>query len=81
LNRKGVDFIGSYDGACGGQSYGRDLPESLNCKKIMLNAGVSSQSTLLSRRNTTFEALYLSKGLMPLINDIPEQLSFLDQAV
>lgn len=74
LNCKGIDFIVSYDGACGGQSYGKELPERLNCKKIMLNAGVSSQSTLLGRRDTTFEALYLSEGLIPLFQNVPQQM-------
>jgi DNA adenine methylase len=81
LNRKGIDFIVSYDGTCGEQSYGRDLPEHLNCRKIMLNAGISSQSTLLGRRNTTFEALYLSEGLASLIDRAPKQISIWEQVV
>jgi DNA adenine methylase len=81
LNHKDVDYIVSYDGACGGQSYGQDLPIHLNCKKIMLNAGLSSQSTLLGRRSTTFEALYLSEGLMPIVNEIPQQIGMWEQVV
>ena len=81
LNRKGIDFIVSYDGVCGGQSYGEDLPAHLNCKKIMLNAGISSQSTLLGRRNTTFEALYISEGLIPIMRDVPQQIDMLEQVV
>ena len=81
LNRKNIDFIVNYDGACGDQSYGQELPQSLKCKKIMLNAGLSSQSTLLGKRNTTYEALYLSEGLIPLMQNIPQQISMWEQAV
>ena len=63
LNRKNVDFLISYDGTCGEKSYGKELPEELGCKKILLNAGYSSQSTLLGRRELTQEALYISRNL------------------
>lgn len=63
LNRKGVDFIVSYDGACGCRTYGQDLPDSLKCQKIMLNAGRSTQATLLGKAELTSEALYISEGL------------------
>lgn len=69
LNRKGVDFVISYDGKCGDRTYGEDLPDYLECQKIYLNAGLSSQSTLLGKKETTYEALYLSKNLR--LNDIP----------
>lgn len=62
LNSKGVDYLISYDGVCGGKEYGEDLPESLGCKKVLLNAGLSSQATLLGKKSTTFEALYISEG-------------------
>ena len=63
LNRKGVDYVISYDGACGGKEYGNELPKSLNCTKFLLNAGLSTQATLLGKRNTTYEALYVSSNL------------------
>lgn len=63
LNHKGVDYLISYDGACGGKEYGEELPESLHCKKILLNAGRSTQATLLGKEKTTFEALYISESL------------------
>ena len=63
LNRKGVDFLISYDGECGGRSYGADLPEDLGCRKIMLCAGQSTQATFLGRTSVTYEALYVSRGL------------------
>lgn len=63
LNRKGVDFVISYDGKCGDRTYGEELPSCLECQKIYLNAGLSSQSILLGKKETTYEALYLSKNL------------------
>ena len=63
LNRKGVDFLISYDGECGGREYGKELPNELGCTKILLNAGLSTQATLLGKRSTTYEALYVSKNL------------------
>ncbi len=63
LNSKGIDYIISYDGSCGEKKYGRNLPDSLGLKKLTLNAGLSSQSILLGKRETTFESLYLSQNL------------------
>ena len=63
LNRRGVDYLISYDGECGGREYGRDLPPELGCRKVMLKAGLSSQALLLGRKSVTYEALYVSKGL------------------
>ena len=67
LKAKRVAYLISYDGTCGDKEYGKDLPKSLGCKKILLNAGLSSQATLLGRRSTTFEALYISEYLMHLM--------------
>ena len=63
LNRKNIDFIISYDGQCGDKQYGEDLPSELGLQKVLLNAGLSSQSILLGKKLTTFEALYVSDGL------------------
>ncbi len=68
LNRKNVDFLISYDGNCGDKSYGKDLPTELGCKKILLNAGYSSQSILLGRKEITQEALYISRNLVDKCN-------------
>lgn len=77
LNRRGIDFIISYDGTCGDKRYGIDLPKELGLKKIMLNAGLSSQSLLLGKKETTIEALYLSHNLREIIVPIAqEQLLF-----
>lgn len=75
LNDKGVDYIVSYDGECGGKEYGEDLPQSLGCKKIMLNAGLSSQALLLGKKSTTFEALYISKKLVPFFKPLSAQMT------
>ena len=42
---------------------GEDLPNDLGLKKVMLTAGLSSQSILLGKKETTVEALYLSRNL------------------
>lgn len=78
LERKGVDYLISYDGECGGKEYGEELPSSLRCRKFMLNAGLSSQALLLGKKSTTFEALYISETLLPVINGMPRQLSLLE---
>lgn len=75
LNRKGVDYLISYDGECGGKEYGEELPASLGCKKVLLNAGVSSQSVLLGKKSTTFEALYISEKLIPAFELKPRQIT------
>ena len=67
LNKKGVDYIISYDGACGEKMYGKELPPSLHCKKIFLNAGISTQALLLGKRETTTESLYISYTLLSIL--------------
>lgn len=63
LNEKRIDFLLSYDGKCGTKEYGEDLPEELGCRKIMLDAGRSTQSTFLGKDEKTLEALYLSSSI------------------
>lgn len=63
LNTIGAPYILSYDGKLGEKTYGHEIPESLGCKKLLINAGKSSQATLLGRDVTTYEGLYLSKQL------------------
>jgi DNA adenine methylase len=78
LNKKGVDFLISYDGECGGKEYGEELPQSLKCQKVLLDAGLSSQAVLLGRNHTTLEALYISESLMPVFKAVSEQLALLE---
>lgn len=63
LNSKNIPFLLSFDGVCGDKSYGNELPEELNLTKIGIDAGRSSQATLLGRTDKTIESLYLSPAL------------------
>jgi DNA adenine methylase len=74
LNQKGVDFLVSYDGECGGKAYGEELPRELRCKKMLLNAGLSTQATLLGKRHITFESLYVSESLSDKVQTKPTQM-------
>lgn len=64
LNKKNIPYILSFDGICGDKSYGNDLPYDLNLHKIILDAGRSTQATLLGRNEKTFESLYLSESCL-----------------
>lgn len=68
LKQRQVPFILSYDGRTGEKTYGNPLPQKLNLTKIEVAAGRSSQATLLSRREFTYEALYLSPALIDKID-------------
>jgi DNA adenine methylase len=57
-------FALSYDGIKGEKSYGKELPQYLQLHRTLLNAGRSTQSTLLGRSDITFESLYLSDVLV-----------------
>lgn len=63
MRERGLPFALSYDGTTGGRSYGPPLPSGLGLAQVMLNAGVSTQSTLAGRREETVESLYLTPGL------------------
>lgn len=79
LNKKKIDYIISYDGECGEREYGKELPKRLHCTKYMLNAGISTQSTLLGRKNTTLESLYVSKNIVATITkSIPKQMALME---
>lgn len=73
LNRRGIDFLISYDGKRGDKQYGEDLPEELGLQKVLLDAGLSSQSMLLGKKEITYEALYVSKGLQQRFVPLQEQ--------
>lgn len=63
LNERGVQFILSYDGYCGEKTYGEALPESLRMKRVLVDAGRSSQATLNGSEARTVESIYVSSGL------------------
>jgi DNA adenine methylase len=64
LNQRGVSYIVSYDGRTGLKTFGAALPDSLGLTRIELDAGRSSQATLLGRAERTYESLYLSPALI-----------------
>ncbi len=70
LNRKRAVFAISYDGRLGDKSFGKVLPKNLNLKRIEIEVGRSSQSTLLGKEETTIESLYLSPSLAESLADI-----------
>jgi DNA adenine methylase len=63
LNQKDIPFILSFDGRTGDKTFGKPLPDTLNLNKMEINAGRSTQATLLNRKAYTYEAIYLSPAL------------------
>jgi len=63
LNRRGIEYILSYDGHSGTKSYGEALPVHLGTHRVLLKVGRSSQATLNGRDDVTVESIYLSSGL------------------
>ncbi|MCY3021730.1 MAG: Dam family site-specific DNA-(adenine-N6)-methyltransferase [Planctomycetota bacterium] len=63
LNAKHIRYIVSYDGRTGTRVHGRMLPEDLKLAHMELDAGRSTQATLLGRDEATYESLYLSPAL------------------
>ncbi|MGI6055420.1 MAG: Dam family site-specific DNA-(adenine-N6)-methyltransferase [Bilifractor sp.] len=63
LNRRGVDYLVSYDGRTGDKIIGKSLPDSLGLSHHYINAGLSAQATLNGKKEITYESLYVSPGL------------------
>lgn len=63
LNVRQIRYAVSYDGRTGNKTFGNRLPERLSLTLIELEAGRSSQATLLGRDAITIESLYLSPRL------------------
>lgn len=63
LNVRQIRYAVSYDGRTGNKTFGNRLPKSLLLTLIELEAGRSSQATLLGRDAITVESLYLSPRL------------------
>jgi DNA adenine methylase len=63
LNHRNIRYLVSYDGRLGNRSYGKPLPAKLHLTLVEIEAGRSSQATLLGRNETTVESLYLSPAL------------------
>ena len=64
MNEMGMSYIVSYDGRTGGKTHGRLLPRSLELRHFYVNAGRSTQATLLGDERETVESLYLSPALL-----------------
>ena len=63
LNARHIRCLVSYDGRTGDKVHGVRLPEHLNLTHMELQAGRSTQATLLGRDDATIESLYLSPAL------------------
>lgn len=68
-NERGVSFLVSFDGRCGGRTYGPGLPEYLGLEKTEIHVGRSSQSTLNGGADETVESLYFSPALKSRITE------------
>jgi DNA adenine methylase len=87
LNSRNISYIVSYDGRTGDSSYGKPMPQSLKLVHIEIDAGRSSQATLLGRDHNTYESVYLSPALVARIGTVnkryltiaPKQFSLLAQ--
>ncbi|MDQ6745434.1 MAG: DNA adenine methylase [Actinomycetota bacterium] len=69
LHSRGVPYLLSYDGRHGDKTYGEWLPDRIGAVRLELNAGRSSQATLSGRDVTTFESLYVSTLLNPVVQE------------
>lgn len=83
LNTRNISYIVSYDGRTGNKHFGQTLPKTLDLEHIEIQAGRSTQATLLGQKEITYESLYLSPALIKRIGGIdklhhtvaPQQLS------
>lgn len=74
LNSRNVPFILSYDGRTGKKSYGQNLPDELGMYRLEVEAGRSTQATLLGRDDVTFESVYLSYKLVEKLHVAPTEV-------
>jgi DNA adenine methylase len=72
LNRRGVQFLLSYDGRSGEKEYGDALPTELRVHRVFIDAGRSSQATLNGKNLKTVESLYVSSGLSEHHKELPK---------
>jgi DNA adenine methylase len=68
LNSRSLTYLVSYDGRTGDKTHGHRLPPRLGLHLVELEAGRSSQATLLGRAEDTVESLYLSPALVERLN-------------
>ena len=72
LNAGGISYILSYDGRSGERTYGQPMPSSLDLTRLEIDAGRSSQATLLGESSITVESIYLSPALVRRLGTISE---------
>jgi DNA adenine methylase len=63
LNERGVPWVLSYDGRSGEKTYGDPLSRELWGAHYELQAGRSSQATLVGRTDMTIESVYVSEAV------------------
>lgn len=84
LNKRNISYLVSYDGRSGKKHYGKSLPSSLQLECLELEAGRSSQATLLGKKERTVESLYLSPALLNRLDlsqtQMPKQLSLFGES-
>ena len=73
LNQRRISYILSYDGRTGDKSYGKPMAKELNLVRIEIDAGRSSQATLLGRNSNTYESVYLSPALVERIGVVTKR--------
>ncbi len=75
LRERDLSLIISYDGRTGDRRHGKQLPASLGLTHLEIEAGRSTQETLLGRSGITYESLYLSQPLLDRIGGLPRPLA------
>ena len=75
LNSRELRYAVSYDGRTGERAHGQPLPGYLGLVHIELEAGRSTQATLLGRDEQTVESLYLSPTLAAEMGAVPRMVS------
>ena len=71
LNSRDIAYIVSYDGRRGDKKFGELLPDELNLCRVEIEAGKSTQATLLGKEEVTYESLYLSRSLLKKLALVP----------
>jgi len=81
LNARNMSYLVSFDGRTGEKTHGRRLPPRLGLHLVELQAGRSSQATLLGRAEVTVESLYLSPALAERLNPARNRSGLCGQAI
>jgi DNA adenine methylase len=81
LNFRDIKYLVSYDGRTGARVHGRKLPERLRLHLIELEAGRSSQATLLGRAEMTVESSLPLPGFGGVLEVAPPLPALAGQAV